>query len=138
MHIVSHCPFLIVQCAQNDGYDVSATTKALLDVGYTLPKLVREKEYCCYFQRVSPEYFLLFMLDSSRISHHAATFCQLSSFSSVALFALVPYNLIVMKICYLYRILPSQIADVMRFPSMLAARPDRIRYSIALIQNQLI
>ena len=129
MHIVSHCPFLLVQCAQNDVSDISATTKALLDVGDTLPKLVR-KNIVVVISTVSHlnEYFLLLMLNSRKEFHVAATFCQLSRISSVTLFALFFRHLIVMNTCYLYRILPSQIADVMRFPSMLAVRPDRIRY----------
>ena len=41
VHIVSHCPYLIAQYARYKGRDVFATAKALMDVGYTLPKLVR-------------------------------------------------------------------------------------------------
>lgn len=59
VHIISHCPYLIAQYAHYRGRDLFATAKALLDVGYTMPRLV---------------------------------------------------------------------SDVMRFPSMLAAPPDRIRY----------
>lgn len=59
VHIVSHCPYLIAQYARYKGRDVFATAKALMDVGYTLSRLV---------------------------------------------------------------------TDIMRFPSMLAAPPDRIRY----------
>lgn len=44
VHIVSHCPYLIAQYARYKGRDVFATAKALMDVGYTLPKLVRISE----------------------------------------------------------------------------------------------
>ena len=40
MHVVSHCPFLIAQYARYKGRDVFSTAKALLDVGYTMPRLV--------------------------------------------------------------------------------------------------
>eukprot|EP00596_Hydrurales_sp_CCMP1899_P008451 CAMPEP_0119041926 /NCGR_PEP_ID=MMETSP1177-20130426/14213_1 /TAXON_ID=2985 /ORGANISM="Ochromonas sp, Strain CCMP1899" /LENGTH=640 /DNA_ID=CAMNT_0007008357 /DNA_START=219 /DNA_END=2141 /DNA_ORIENTATION=- len=66
VHIVSHCPYLLSQYARYKGRDVFATAKALLEVGYTLPKLVN---------------------------------------------------------------------DVMRFPSMLAAPPDRIRGWMALLEG---
>ena len=42
MHVVSHCPYLIAQYAHYKGRDVYATARALLDAGYTLPKLVQE------------------------------------------------------------------------------------------------
>ena len=40
VHVVSHCPYLIAQYARYKGRDVFATAKALLDVGYTVPRLV--------------------------------------------------------------------------------------------------
>lgn len=40
VHIVSHCPYLIAQYARYKGRDVFATARALIDVGYTLPRLV--------------------------------------------------------------------------------------------------
>jgi hypothetical protein len=42
VHIVSHCPYLLSQYARYKGRDVFATAKALLEVGYTLPKLVND------------------------------------------------------------------------------------------------
>jgi mTERF len=40
VHIVSHCPYLIAQYARYKGRDVLATFKALLEAGYTKPRLV--------------------------------------------------------------------------------------------------
>jgi hypothetical protein len=68
VHIISHCPYLIAQYAHYKGRDLFATAKALLDVGYTMPRLV---------------------------------------------------------------------SDIMRFPSMLAAPPDRIRYQNYLLFHVL-
>jgi S-adenosylmethionine hydrolase len=41
VHVVSHCPYLIAQYSRYKGRDIFATASAFLDVGYTLPKLVR-------------------------------------------------------------------------------------------------
>lgn len=51
VHIVSHCPYLIAQYARYKGRDVFATAKALMDVGYTLPKLVRTVEVFDAFEK---------------------------------------------------------------------------------------
>ena len=45
VHVVSHCPYLIAQYARYKGRDVFATAKALMEVGYTLPKLVRSPHF---------------------------------------------------------------------------------------------
>jgi len=42
VHIISHCPYLIAQYAHYKGRDLFATAKALLDVGYTMPRLVSD------------------------------------------------------------------------------------------------
>ena len=48
VHVVSHCPYLIAQYARYKGRDVYATAKAIMEVGYTLPKLVSiiSVKYC--------------------------------------------------------------------------------------------
>jgi hypothetical protein len=101
VHIVSHCPYLIAQYSRYKGRDVLDTASAFLDVGYTLPKLVR----------ITAALNFLFMPARSP---------DRDEFDPILTIAIL-HNL--------------QVAEITRFPSMLAAPSDRIRCVTSILKS---